>query len=107
MLGFIVAILLFFTLSKDPLQTFLNFIIGGIVPGIDVSLGFVPSLSLIVALLYAVYSITRQLKHQKIVQETRLNKLENEKKEFSEANSGERIKKHASVIAARSLTPPQ
>lgn len=100
-IGLILGIVLMsFLLIKDPLQMFFDFLIGGIVPGLNISLGFVPSIAFIVLIIWVINKWVNELRHHMIVQQTNLNKVEAKRREFKDSNSNESTK-NKSVISAR------
>ncbi len=98
-LGTICATLAFFTFASDPLQILLNFIIGGVVPGVDITLGFLPSLIVIASLLIIARAWIRGIRADMIKRATTLNKIDHETKEFNQQHATD-TKKDRSAIAA-------
>ena len=100
-IGVILTIVLISCLVvKDPLQILFDFLVGGIVPGLNISLGFLPSLGFIFTLIWVINKWVKELRHNMIVKQTSLNKVEAKRREFSENHSNETAK-NKSVISAR------
>lgn len=100
-IGLVLSIVLISCLViKDPLQMFFDFLIGGIVPGLNMSLGFLPSLGFIIVLIWMINKWIKDLRHHMIIQQTNLNKVETKRREFSDNHSNDTIK-NKSVISAR------
>lgn len=95
----ILGIASFALLTEHPMLTLLDFVIGGVVPGLNISLGFLPSLAVVLLLFWLLARWVKHLHHQMMSHATNLNKVEIEKKDFTERNAGE-IVKNTSVIAA-------
>ncbi len=102
-IGLILSIILVSCLAiNDPLQMLFDLLIGGIVPGLNISLGFLPSLGFVLALLWLIQKWVKDLQHHIIVEQTQLNKLDAKRREFTDNHAYETVKKK-SVISARSV----
>lgn len=99
--GFLLAIVAFTIIVDDPLLTFFNFAIGGIVPGLNISLGYLPSIGLLTVLLWLVSRWVRNIRQQMMEKQAEINKALNEQKEFKETHASEEPK-NSSVISAPS-----
>jgi len=77
-----------------------DFLVGGIIPGLNISVGFIPSLGFIIGLIWVINKWVKELRHHMIVQQTNLNKVETQRREFSDNHSNEAVK-NKSVISAR------
>lgn len=69
----LIAIVSFTIWSKDPLNDVVNFIIGGIIPKTNVSIGFWGTIAIATGVLYAV---------RRAIKNTRLQMLENTAKQI-------------------------
>jgi membrane protein implicated in regulation of membrane protease activity len=96
----VVAVAVF---HHDPLQMVANFIIGGIVPGINISIGFIPSLLIIIALLLLMKRWVRELHFQMIRRAALEMNAERTKQELETTHAPDKAERSRSVIAARSL----
>jgi len=97
--GFILSIIAFTIIVDDPLLTFFNFVIAGIVPGFNVSLGYLPSIGLLVFLFWALTRWVRSIRQQMIEKQAEIYKALNEQREFAETHASE-SEKNSSVISA-------
>jgi hypothetical protein len=96
----ILAVVIF---HHDPLQMVANFIIGGIVPGLDISLGFLPSLAVIIALLLLMKRWVRELHFQMVRRAALDMNAERARLELEDTDTKDQVKNRRAVIAARSL----
>lgn len=95
----IFSVLFFHT---DPLRMFTNFVIAGIVPGLNISLGFFPCLIVLVGLIYLVIKWVGDI-HFEMIRQTALEmNAEKVKKQLDTANTQEQ-KERQRIIAAPSL----
>ena len=99
-----IAIIMFIAFSQHPLDTVVNFVIGGVVPGTKIALGFWPMMTFAVLLLLALHRMLKNMRLKMIETTTRQIKSEQAAKEFKEQNSGDVTfdKNQRSVIAATS-----
>jgi hypothetical protein len=96
---FAVLVLLALILIDHPILMLFNFIIGGVIPGVNVSLGFIPFMIVIIGLLLAVKWSINRTRLQMLKRSAEINKIEAHKKDFAETHSTESAKNN-SVIAA-------
>jgi uncharacterized membrane protein len=96
----VVAVAVF---HHDPLQMVANFIIGGIVPGINVSIGFIPSLLIIITLLLLMKRWIHELHFQMMRRAALEINAERTKQELETSHTTDEVDRSRSVIAARSL----
>jgi hypothetical protein len=86
----------------DPLQLLANFIVGGVVPGLNISLGFIPTLGVILALLWLMKRWISDI-HFQMIRRTALEmSAENAQKELTVSEAQDRSERRA-VVAARGL----
>ena len=97
--GIIVTLLI----VENPLQMFFNFVIAGIVPGLNISLGFMPSIGVILALLWLMKRWIRDIRYQMIRRTALEMNAERVKNELQNAQQKESKERRQSVIAARTL----
>ena len=91
-----------FALHQDPLQLILNFVIAGVLPGLDISLGFIPSLVMIVVLLLLMKKWAKEI-HFSMLRRTALEmNAEKVKDELSKATKADR-RERRQLLAKREL----
>ncbi len=100
----VLGTLLFIVFADRPMQLFLNFVVGGVVPGINISLGFLPSLLIIIAIALTIRSWAKSIHEQMIQRAADLNKVASNARDFAEKNSGETIKNSAVIAAPETKT---
>lgn len=88
---------------ENPLQMFFNFVIAGIVPGLNISLSFVPSICIILALLWLMKRWIRDIRYQMMRRTALEMNAEKVKNELQNAQQKESKERRQSVIAARAL----
>lgn len=101
----LIALCAFCTLSNDPLNDFVNFLIGGSIPGTHFSIGFWSTIAFAGALLFGLLKIFRGLKLQMLEHTANQIKAEQAKQDFAKNNSGDSFtfnRSQRSVIAAPS-----
>ena len=100
----VVAIIMFITLSKSPLDAVMNFVVGGVVPGTKASLGFWPMMVLSGLFVLALFRTLKNMRFSMLENTANQIRSEQSAKEFKEKNSSEVYydKKQRSVIAASS-----
>lgn len=96
----LISILVALTIVERPMSILLNFIVGGVIPGLNISLGFLPFIGVVISIIWATFQLLKNTRRQMIKHATKLNRLELKTKEFKELNSGEGETISSSVIAA-------
>ena len=99
--GFLIAIISFMIWSKDPLNDVVNFIIGGSIPGTQVSIGFWSAIGLALFILLLIHRGIKNARLEMLEHTAKQIKAEQAQAEFKESSSPEFDSKRRSVIAAR------
>ncbi len=86
--------------GADPLSLALNFIVGGVIPGLDITLGFLPSLAFIILLIMLIRRWIKDLRFQMIRRTALEINAENSKLALADATTKERRERQAATITA-------
>lgn len=97
----LVAIILYVTQIHDPLNSFVSFIIAGVVPGTNIMLGLWPTLGVGMIALWLLSKIIKYVRLQMLEHTANQIKAERLKAEFKENSQHEFEGKNRAVIAAR------
>lgn len=95
------AVVGFIVWSKNPLDDTVNFIIGGSIPGSEISIGFWSMVGIILLIILIILKAIANLKLQMLEATSKQIKSEEAKKEFEDSNNFEFDRSQRSVIEAR------
>ena len=99
----IFAIVALVFIAENPLQMTFNFFIAGVVPGLDFSLGFLPSFLLVGVLLYGMKILIKDLRFQMTRRSALLTNAENVEAELSADQTKEATQRRQEIVATKSL----
>lgn len=102
-IGFIVAIVSFISLSNDPLNDAVNFIIAGSIPGTNISFGFWSTMLLAFILFLIIRRAASNTRHKVMMHHVEKVKAKNTQSKFEELHTSDSPfdQSQRSVIAAR------
>jgi hypothetical protein len=93
-----------FSIVDDPLKILLNFIIGGLIPNTEISLGLFPSIAVMAGILLLVQRWTRKIRLESMARTALEVKEERTKTELlAKEHSGKTEPRNNSVIAATAV----
>ncbi len=104
-LSFVGLVILYTKVIPSPLNSAVAFVVGGIIPGTTIMLGFWPMIIIGIILIYLLIKFVAHIKLKFLENTAKTITAERLVSEFKDVNSSGVETKNNSVIAARHLKP--